>query len=177
MKINPDPAGDGSVRITFINDTPGGPSTDVFINAETANAFEAAVLESGVSSVNVNSTTGRLGANKNARSAHPRGRAVDVNKINGERVDSAGAKETRNALQDAFANQANVQDNFGPNRLEKTVNGKAVIQPNSGRNWRIHLNHLHFGTKPLPNRVINGLSLPQRVGEGGSVITIVPEYP
>lgn len=69
-KINPDPDGDGTIDITFVNSKAGAPSTDQFVTVETAEMVESAVVASGVDTVNISSTTGRAGAPPDKGSRH-----------------------------------------------------------------------------------------------------------
>ena len=56
--IDAKPNGDKGPTITFVNDNPKGASPNQPVTTETAKMVEAAVVQSGVSSVNINSTTG-----------------------------------------------------------------------------------------------------------------------
>src|SRR5438093_1054877 len=58
-RINPDPDGDGKNNITFVYNVAGAASPDQFVTVATANMVESAVVNSGVDSVNISSTTGR----------------------------------------------------------------------------------------------------------------------
>jgi RHS repeat-associated core domain len=152
-KINPDPDGDGKNNITFANNVAGAASPDQFVTVDTANMVEGAVVSSGVDSVNISSTTGRAGAKPDPNSNHPKGKAVDIDKVNGKPVDQskAGAANPKDVakVQDAFAKQPNIRENYGPARGEKTSKpgGKPVpLNPNNKRDKTLindHKNHIH----------------------------------
>ena len=56
--IDSHPAGEKGPTITFKNDNPNGKSPDQPVTTKTAKMVEKAVIDSGVKSVNINSTTG-----------------------------------------------------------------------------------------------------------------------
>jgi RHS repeat-associated protein len=152
-KINPDPDGDGKANITFKNDVAGAPSTDQYVTVATATMVESAVMKSGVDSVNISSTTGSTGANRGPDSRHGKGQAVDINEVNGKPVDQskpAAASTTDVAkVQDAFAKEPNIRENYGPTRNEKTSTpgGQATpANPNNTKDKKIidaHKDHVH----------------------------------
>jgi hypothetical protein len=126
--------------VTFKNDTPGGQSTDKPISTATAQMVEKALKDSGVSSANVNSTTG---GNHAPTSRHSSGQAVDINRVNGERVSPTNAGAA--AVQNAAANTGNIRENFGPTVMEKTTAPGRLAAPIM--NQRLideHQNHIHL---------------------------------
>jgi len=132
--INPLPAGPDGPEITFFNDVPGGPSTNLPVSDETADMIEQVVRETGLS-ININSTTG---GDHVRGSYHPRGRAVDINKINGVRVKDCPAGARR--LQEAFNEQANIFENYGPALQTRTLeDGTRVDKPRQARKHRTHI--------------------------------------
>ena len=134
----------GSVgpKITFQNDNPTGASTDRAVTTATAKMVEATVLRSGVKSVNINSTTG---GHAGTASRHNSGKAVDINRVNGLRVDSAAGAALANSIQGVAAQQLNVRENFGPAYTVKTVEpGSQPITINNAALTRSHQNHVHL---------------------------------
>ena len=128
------------VTVTFINDTPGGPSTDRPISTATAQMVETSLKDSGVSSANINSTTGGDHA---PTSLHGSGRAVDINRVNGERVSPSNAGAA--AVQNAAANTGNIRENFGPAAMQKTTVPGGTPQPvMNPKLTEDHRNHLHI---------------------------------
>jgi hypothetical protein len=125
--------------ITFVNDDPRGASPNQPVTTATAKMVESAVINSGVQSVNINSTTGGKHA---PTSNHPRGRAVDINRVNGQRVDNPANRTAVNAVQNAFRNEPNIRENFGPVFTEKTLTPGAAPVP-WPRVREDHQNHIH----------------------------------
>ncbi|MEW9625818.1 RHS repeat-associated core domain-containing protein [Rhodanobacter geophilus] len=125
--------------ITFTNDNPNGASPNQPVTTATAKMVENGVMNSGVQSVNINSTTGGQHA---ATSNHYRGKAVDINRVNGQRVDSPANRSAVAAVQNAFRGESNIRENFGPVFQEKTLTSGAAPVP-----WtqvgEDHQNHIH----------------------------------
>jgi RHS repeat-associated protein len=124
--------------ITFKNDVGGG-NVSAEVTTETAKMVESAVISSGAQSVNINSTTGGTHA---PTSRHPQGRAVDINRIDGQRVDNPVSSEPARKLQESFARQDNIRENFGPARNEKTQSPGAT-PVNVPSVAEAHRNHIH----------------------------------
>jgi RHS repeat-associated protein len=115
--INPQPAGPDGPQITFVNDVPGAPSTNLPVSDASAQMIENVVRETGLS-ININSTTGGAHA---PGSRHPGGMAVDINRINGCPVSQNNNNVQR--LQDAFNQQSNILENYGPALNTRTEQG------------------------------------------------------
>ena len=116
-------------NITFENDNPSGPSTDLPLTTETAIMIEQAVIASGVESININSTAG---GNHSPNSRHSQARAGDINEIDGTRLNSVSPAEAANIaapLQAAFAEQSNIRENFGPSDNTKVQAPGAAPTP------------------------------------------------
>jgi hypothetical protein len=79
--------------------------------------IENVVRETGLS-ININSTTGGAHA---PGSRHPGGMAVDINRINGCPVSQNNNNVQR--LQDAFNQQSNILENYGPALNTRTEQG------------------------------------------------------
>lgn len=127
------------VIVSFVNDDPKGASTDKPVTTATAKMVESAISNSGVESVNINSTTGGTHA---PTSNHSKGRAVDINRINGGKVsDPTNAGVVKN-LQDSFSKEPNIRENFGPAYQEKTPVPGGAAQPWPGVSEE-HQNHIH----------------------------------
>jgi hypothetical protein len=91
-----------------------------------------------VQSVNINSTTGA----HTLPSRHAQGKAVDINNVNGQQVKTQGASPAVKSLQNAFANESNIRENFGPAGQTKvsTPGGKPVPMPQVAAS---HQDHIH----------------------------------
>jgi RHS repeat-associated protein len=126
------------VRITFENDDPNGASPDQPITTETAEMIEAAVAASGVTSVNINSTTG---GSHSTSSRHYQGRAADINRVDGKPVSDSSNASAVAAVQSAFAGQENIRENFGPSGSQKTsaTGTDPVPRPEQDRTHRDHI--------------------------------------
>jgi len=139
-RINPFPAGPNGPQITFINDVPGGPSTDLPVSDATAEMIENVVRETGLS-ININSTTGGKGVHE-PLSRHFRGMSVDIDKICG--VPVSQFNEYGQALQDAFNRQNNIRENFGPSLNTKTLrDGTQLNWGNKPKIVENHRTHIH----------------------------------
>jgi RHS repeat-associated protein len=135
--INPRPAGPNGPAITFNNDVPGGPSTNLPVTGATAAMIERAVAPAGLD-ININSTRG---GTHSPTSRHPRGMACDINEVDGKRVDDATNFVALRTLQDAFNLQPNIRENFGPAITTRTEsNGTVTPRPAMART---HQNHIH----------------------------------
>ena len=115
--IDTDVDGDGTADVTFVNDVESAPAPPNDFTTETAKMLENAIRNSKVDSVNINSTRGSAGANRTSP-RHANGQAGDINKVDGMPVDQNGSGVSR--LQDAFSNQLNIRENYGPSRVEIT---------------------------------------------------------
>lgn len=104
------------VTVTFKNDVPGGPSTDKPVSSATANMVETTLKNSGVSSANINSSTGGV---HSSTSLHSSGRAIDINQVDGQHVSPSNSSAA--AVQNTAANTSNIRENFGPFRMERTA--------------------------------------------------------
>lgn len=132
---------DPGPRVTFINDNPKNPSPRQPLTTSTARMVAAGILDSGVRSVNINSTTG--GHEKNKYSRHNAALAVDINRINGRPVRSGNLDALR--LQGAFSQQPNIGENFGPDAQTKISyrGGRPTPTPMYSMR-RGHWNHVHI---------------------------------
>ncbi|MDZ4261440.1 MAG: hypothetical protein U1B30_03800 [Pseudomonadota bacterium] len=133
------PAGQDGPVITFNNDDPNGASPFRPVTTETAKMVEAAVIESGVDQVNINSTSG---GGHSETSRHYQKKAVDINEVNGEKVLKQGSSPAVKDLQDAFSKEDNIRENFGPseNTKKTTPGGKENQVPSVAKQ---HRNHIH----------------------------------
>jgi hypothetical protein len=130
-RINPSPGGGG--KITFVNDTPGRPSTDHEMSASTAAMIEDVAREVGLS-ININSTTG---GKHDPKSRHYSGRAVDINMVNG--IPVSPSNPYVRTLQEAFERHPNIRENFGPGRCVKKVDGRVLPMPKATLKHRTHI--------------------------------------
>lgn len=100
---------------------------------------ESAISQGDVSSVNINSTTGAHGANSN----HTKGKAVDINRVDGAPVKGGNAGAGR--IQDAASKSGNIRENFGPGRMEKTnTAGGKSHQVTDRKLVNGHKDHVHL---------------------------------
>jgi RHS repeat-associated protein len=133
--INPFPAGPGGPEITFENDVPGGPSTNLPVSDQTAEMIEQVVRGTGLN-ININSTTG---GTHEPGTRHPLGLAVDINKVGGQPVSVCNPFAA--ILQQAFNRHPNIRENFGPALQTKTLqDGSRIDVPKVARQ---HLTHIH----------------------------------
>jgi hypothetical protein len=98
----------------------------------------AAILQSGARSVNINSTTGGV---HDPRSNHYKGRAVDINRVDGRKVSPAFPAK---AIQDAALLQPNIAENFGPSS-NVTDKGRGRQPARGARLIQMHKTHIHLG--------------------------------
>jgi len=134
-KIFDKPAGESGPEITFQNDDPNGVTPNQKVTDKTASMLESAVKNAGVS-ININSTTNGSHA---TTSRHYWGQAIDINRVNGNPVNSGNEDAKR--LQDALQRQNNIRENFGPFCCEKTVDGEKLERPDQKSG---HQNHIHI---------------------------------
>lgn len=106
-RIDPYPGGPQGPIVTFDNDEPHLPNTDRPVRDELAEAVEAAARIMGFN-VNVNSTR------RPNSVPHREGRAIDINRINGMRVDDPGNRANVERLQREFMSLPNVNQVLGP---------------------------------------------------------------
>lgn len=114
----------------------------------------AAIVDSGLNSVNINSTTGGhfKPDGTPTKSLHNAARAVDMNRLNGVRVGlgrrtaNPEALPYVNALQEALRRQQHIRENFGPAFQEKS---DPAGRPRPAPSTRAgHQNHVHAGGQP-----------------------------
>jgi RHS repeat-associated protein len=133
-----------ATMVTFQNDNPNGASPNQPLATKTANAVEGVISKAGVQSVNINSTTGGLhGSNSN----HAKGRAVDINRVDGKKVNATNAGATR--VQTAARQAGDIRENFGPAIMEKTtVPGDAATAITDQALIDDHADHIHLSGQP-----------------------------
>lgn len=128
------------IRVSFINDRVGGASPRQPITRASAEMIEKIMLRSGLSSVNINSTSG---GTHDPSSRHFMRKAVDINRLNGVPVQSPMSVPAAAALQKAAANNSNIRENFGPTVNEKTFSRSQIPTP-----WPqvapAHRDHIHL---------------------------------
>ena len=133
---------DRGPRITFVNDQPKNPTPNQPLATPTARMIASAVLQSGVNSVNINSSTGgRHVQDPHHRSLHYDAQAVDMNRVNGERVSRANPGLN---LQNAFLTQPNIAEDYGPTYLLNDK-GHGLLPVRNRATIIAHQDHLHFG--------------------------------
>ena len=137
-RINSDVDGDGVADITFVNDDPNGLTTDMAVRDELATMVEDVVRDTGLK-ININSTNRGSACSSN----HCRQNAVDINRINGARVDSPAALSNVGMLQDAFQAHPNIRENFGPAYNVKTSNYRVENLYYKTGIVNLHKNHIH----------------------------------
>jgi RHS repeat-associated protein len=141
------PSYEPGTQVTFQNDVANGRDPNQPVQTELAKTVEAALAQSGVSSVNINST-GRPVDPNSPGSHHPRNNAVDINRVNGEPVaDKANFRPVR-AVQEALANQAGTRENYGPAQTTTTsLGGTVTDKSNSKTIVAGHQNHIHVSSQ------------------------------
>ena len=129
-----------ATTVTFQNDNPNGASPNQPVATKTANAVEGVISKSGVQSVNINSTTGgKHGPNSN----HAKGRAVDINRVDGKRVNATNAGATK--IQTTARQSGDIREKFGPTIMEKTiVPGGAASRVTNQALTDDHADHIHL---------------------------------
>lgn len=138
--MNAYPGGPQGPIVTFYNDDPSLPNTDRPVRSELAEAVEAAALRLGLN-VNVNST-------RRANSVpHREGRAVDINRINGLRVDDPANRTIVERLQREFMSLPDVNQILGPVYnvdIDPAGGQTPVTEPGVIDQ---HRNHLHINVR------------------------------
>jgi len=119
----------GATILTFDNDVPGGPSTYLPVDGRLRDMIMSIARKSGFGSMNINSTTG----GNRTSGAHPHGRAVDINNINGLRVIDPNNAENVRHLQDLGLDEKDIAENFGPaylrvNSMYTNKNGEVELK-------------------------------------------------
>lgn len=132
---------DAGPHVTFVNDKPSNPSPNQPLITPTARMVAGGIVDSGVRSVNINSTTG---GKHSTGSLHYKDRAVDMNRIDGRRVDDPAIRSDTLRLQNTFGKQGNIGENFGPNYLER-VYGDRLVRIQNRKLADDHQDHVHAG--------------------------------
>lgn len=148
---------EATVGRRFINTQPGGPEGPKIyfknpayhlpMDEKTAKMLETAVLNSGVESIEISETTINTPGVHVKTSNHLKGRAIDINKVNGISVlawygDMDNPENPIKFLQDAFEAQAGIiRENYGPayrNKLNKSLDSPKLEKR--------HRNHIHVSS-------------------------------
>ena len=127
-------------KITFNNDEKPKPSTNLPVSESLAKMIENIPRTSSYS-LNINSTTG---GTHSKTSFHYYGMAVDINKINGKRIDDPSNSQAVRRVQQLLTKEENIGECFGP-FLNIRKNGKEIIQKPLMKEK--HLNHLHISSQ------------------------------
>lgn len=127
-------------RIGFENDDPAAPSPDLPLSPTLAGMIETLVRTTGVS-ININSS---FGGSHSPKSFHYVGQAVDINRIDGRRVDDPANAESVRRFQEAAAAHPDVAECFGPfiNQRKRAD----AVEPRPDQ-LAMHLNHLHISSQ------------------------------
>lgn len=127
-------------RIAFENDDPSAPSPNQPLSPTLAGMIEALVRSTGLC-ININSSVG--GAHS-PKSFHYVGQAVDINRIDGRRVDDPENAQAVLRFQHAAASHPDVAECFGP-FINQRKRGDAIeLRPDLRA---MHLNHLHISSQ------------------------------
>jgi hypothetical protein len=141
-KVNPKPGGKNGPTISFTNDNKRGNDPNQPLQPQMVKAIEEVVKKTALS-VNVNSTTE---GKHSKESRHYRGMGIDINMINGMRVDAPKNSENMKKLQEAMEKHPAMRECFGPsiNVHNKPEQGgkKARKDQENG-----HKNHIYFTTQ------------------------------
>ena len=127
-------------KITFINDEPTKPSPNLPVSKYLAKLIEDTVNITNLS-ININSTTGGL---HSKTSFHYYGMAVDINLIDGKKINDPSNSNNVRRFQQAISQRPETGECFGPYiNIRKT--GKKVTKKPQMR--AKHLNHLHISSQ------------------------------
>ena len=130
--LNTHPNGEGKPKITF------DPGIKNNVNKKLADVVERVAKETG-KDLNISSTARDSGP-------HYNGEAVDINRIDGKHVLNEASDSDIKALQDAFAREAAVTQNFGQARQDNTYPGTETRYTDK-KQKATHRNHIHISTK------------------------------
>lgn len=141
----------GGVTITYGKATPDGPTADRRVTRQMRDTVQEVlddprVKEAGVTSVNISCTTN--GAHAEG-SAHYDGRAVDISRINGDRLDhptDPATRERAKVIQEVVEEkqrEGKVVENFGPDRNNK-VGKDGALEAQKQTIIATHKDHIHI---------------------------------
>lgn len=137
----------GNVIVNFVSTTKDGKPSDVAVTPQLAQVTGAVLSQTpGVTSVNINATTN---GTHEVKSDHYTGNAVDINRINGLRIEG-------NATGTDLALQLEAQALANPNTRYVEGPGGNWVRDNPGDQWRVSKdlpgmdNHVHFSTFKKP---------------------------
>ncbi|MCZ4306016.1 hypothetical protein O4G98_14880 [Zoogloeaceae bacterium G21618-S1] len=126
--------------ITLINDDPLAPSPDLPVSSVLAQMIETVVKTTNLS-ININSTTGGV---HSPRSFHYHGQALDINRLDGKRIDDVSNGAAVQVFQQAVAAHVDVAECFGPFINIRKRGAQVEQRPD----LRIrHVNHLHISSQ------------------------------
>lgn len=127
-------------KITFINDVPSNPSPNLPVSEHLAKMIENIVRTTGLS-ININSTTG----GKHTRTSfHYFGMAVDINLINGKRIDDPTNASNVRRVQQLLSQEQDIGECFGPFINIRKKGSKVTQKPQMKAK---HFNHLHISSQ------------------------------
>lgn len=127
-------------RITFINDDSSAPSPNLPVSAELAKIIEHTVNITKLR-ININSSTG---GNHSIRSFHYHGMAVDINLIDGKRVDDISNQTNVRNFQSVLAQHPKIAECFGP---FINIRKRGLLVEKKPAMRLTHLNHLHISSQ------------------------------
>ncbi len=127
-------------KITFINDEPSKPSPNLPVSEFLAKIIEHVVRTTNLS-ININSTTG---GTHSKTSFHYYGMAIDINLINGKKIDDPTNSTNVKRAQQLLSLQADIGECFGP-FINIRKKGTQIIQKPQMK--AKHLNHLHISSQ------------------------------
>lgn len=127
-------------KITFINDDTKANSPNLPVSNKLANLIETSVRSSGLK-ININSTTG---GKHSSKSFHYYGMAVDINLIQGKRIDDKSNFIAVQKFQNIIAANPNTSECFGPAINIRKRGLKIEQKPQA---LKAHLNHLHIASQ------------------------------
>jgi RHS repeat-associated protein len=126
--------------ITYVNDNPAKPNPNPNdLTPGTRSIVEDTVSNTGYD-INVNS-----GFRSESGPRHGTRQAVDINRIDGKRVDDPSNFDKVKDFQEALNSHPNVRENFGPSLNTKTlVDGTRVDRPDMAEG---HKDHIHVSVQ------------------------------
>ncbi len=127
-------------KITFINNEPSKPSPNLPVSIYLAKLVEDVARITNLS-ININSTTGGL---HSKTSFHYHGMAIDINLIDGKKIDDPANFSNVQKFQLAASQHKDIGECFGPFINIRKRGNKKTQKPQMRTK---HLNHLHISSQ------------------------------
>ena len=143
---------DGTVvTITFGTTQSDNQNANQQVAVDLVNAIQSALNDANnnlpngekITSIAIKATTN---GTHHPDSNHYRGTAIDINKINGNKILTLGPNNQVSALQNGFESYDNIRENFGPVIKHKTLPDGTVLNSQIGG----HRDHIHISVQSNP---------------------------